>query len=66
MTRKDEITAGPGPVRVRADVPGVRKCLRCTATFPSSGFGERICRRCKGLNVWRSAPPISPGVGRKR
>lgn len=54
------------PLRARGDVPQERKCLRCDALFPSEGFGERICRRCKGLNAWRSAAPVSPGASRRR
>ncbi|MCR9218955.1 MAG: hypothetical protein NXI21_01895 [Alphaproteobacteria bacterium] len=28
----------------------VRKCLDCRKEFPSSWFGERICRACKALS----------------
>lgn len=66
MTRTEQPADDAGPVKVRGDAPGERKCLRCNATFWSAGFGERICQRCKGLKMWRSAAAVSPGVGRKR
>ncbi|ESQ15861.1 MAG: hypothetical protein N838_28250 [Thiohalocapsa sp. PB-PSB1] len=53
-------------VRARRDVPQERQCLRCETLFWSEGFGERICRRCKGLNAWRDAVPVSPGASRRR
>jgi len=52
--------------RALGDVPQERKCLRCETSFWSEGFGERICRRCKGLNAWRSAVSVSPGATRRR
>lgn len=53
-------------VRTRRDVPQERQCLRCEILFWSEGFGERICRRCKGLNAWRNAVPVSSGSSRRR
>lgn len=53
-------------VRDRRDVPQERHCLRCETHFWSEGFGERICRRCKGLNAWRNAVPDSSGSSRRR
>lgn len=50
--------------RVRNDVPRARRCLRCETAFRSEGFGERICRRCKGLNSWRNGVAFSPGKPR--
>ena len=41
-----------------ADIPQTRRCLRCRTPFHSEGFGERICRACKGTNAWRTAIPI--------
>ncbi len=41
------------------DVPKVRQCLRCNATFPSEWSGERICSRCKSSNAWRSGVPLT-------
>lgn len=35
--------------RAVSDVPQERRCLRCETSFCSEGFGERICRRCRGL-----------------
>jgi hypothetical protein len=31
-----------------------RKCLICKTPFPSAWAGERVCRRCKSTNAWRS------------
>lgn len=56
----------PETARARRDVPQDRHCLRCETLFWSEGFGERICRRCKGLNAWRNAAPVSPGSSRRR
>jgi len=52
------------PVNVPAigDVPAQRHCLRCDAIFWSTGFGERICKKCKARSAWKSAT-LSP-VGR--
>ncbi len=47
--------------RAVGDVPQERRCLRCETSFWSEGFEERICRRCKGLNAWRNAAPVSSG-----
>ncbi|RLK07274.1 hypothetical protein CLV75_2389 [Ruegeria conchae] len=52
--------------RAHNDVPQERPCLRCRTPFWSEGFGERICRRCKGLNVWRNGVSESPGFARRR
>jgi hypothetical protein len=63
-----EVTA-PGNApnkRALGDKPRERPCLRCDVVFWSDGFGERICRRCKGLNAWRNAVPVSPGASRRR
>lgn len=54
------------PVRARGDVPRERRCLRCETVFWSEGFGERICRRCKGLKAWRNAAPVSAGGSNRR
>lgn len=66
MTMNEETAIAARSVAVRGDVPRNRKCLRCTVEFPSAGFGERICPRCKGLSQWRSAAPVSAGTGRRR
>lgn len=52
--------------RPLGDVPQERHCLRCGVLFWSEGFGERICRRCKGLSAWQNAAPVSLGVSRRR
>ncbi|WP_417518579.1 hypothetical protein [Minwuia sp.] len=50
----------PGPsgndpsTHATADVAKTRSCLRCAEKFESSGFGERICRRCKSSTTWRN------------
>jgi hypothetical protein len=46
------------PGAAAADVPRTRHCLRCRTPFPSEGFGERICRACKGTLAWRTAVPL--------
>lgn len=33
----------------------VRKCMMCKSEFPSGWSGERICRKCKSTDKWRSA-----------
>ncbi len=37
------------------DQPKVRTCLRCETDFESSWSGERICKRCKSSNSWKSS-----------
>ena len=54
------------PGHTPKDVPRERKCLRCETKFQSEGFGERICRRCKGSNAWRNAAPGGQGSSRRR
>ena len=60
-TRTDDHTARSG-----ADVQADRKCLCCQGTFLSEGFGERICRRCKGKTEWRSGVRSAVSTGRQR
>ncbi|MEQ9037236.1 MAG: hypothetical protein RIE24_02665 [Silicimonas sp.] len=62
----DGSTPDIATARAVGDVPRERQCLRCDTLFWSEGFGERICRRCKGLNAWRNAVPVSPGASRGR
>jgi hypothetical protein len=31
-----------------------RTCLGCGRPFASAHIGHRVCRRCKGLDAWRS------------
>ncbi|KID12321.1 hypothetical protein P279_29020 [Rhodobacteraceae bacterium PD-2] len=52
--------------RAEADVAADRACLRCRKPFPSAGFGERICPRCKGSKAWRGAAPEGVSTGRHR
>lgn len=53
--RRDPVpTQGNDPaVHAIADIPKVRACLCCGVDFESSGFGERVCRRCKSSSTWR-------------
>lgn len=50
----------------RGDAPAERCCLRCRSAFWSEGFGERICKRCKGQSSWKSAIPSGEGATRRR
>lgn len=54
------------PVRALKDVPQSRPCLRCRTRFWSEGFGERICRRCKGSKSWQTSLPSVRSSGRSR
>jgi uncharacterized paraquat-inducible protein A len=54
------------PPYKQRDVATARACLRCKAVFQSEGFGERICPRCKGSSVWKSAPPMRGDGTRQR
>jgi DnaJ-class molecular chaperone len=55
-----------GTSKATADIAAERTCLRCRSIFWSEGFGERICSRCKGSAVWRSAISEGSGQGRRR
>ena len=52
--------------RALGDVPKLRFCLCCKASFWSEGFGQRICARCKGRTAWRAAVPEGVSKGRSR
>jgi hypothetical protein len=54
------------PKLARGDVAAERACLRCRKPFPSEGFGERICKRCKSQSAWKSAIPPGDGGSRRR
>lgn len=54
------------PSRALGDVPKLRFCLACSASFWSEGFGQRICVRCKGTTAWRAAMPEGVSTGRSR
>ncbi|SEM19336.1 hypothetical protein SAMN05443999_11521 [Roseovarius azorensis] len=66
MQSENENTDIYHPARALDDTPKERCCLRCKAIFWSDGFGERICRRCKGLTAWRNAAHSSRGTSRNR
>ena len=53
-------------IKVPAEIPCARICLRCGSTFWSEDFGERICSRCEGSAVWRSTVYEGSGQGRRR
>jgi hypothetical protein len=33
-----------------------RKCLSCSKSFNSAGFGNRLCTRCKGTETFTCSP----------
>jgi len=47
----EEAEVSPGRV---GDEPGRRKCLMCARSFDSEGTHNRICRRCKASQTYRS------------
>ena len=63
VTKNINETWNSSVMPARADVAAVRSCLRCHSPFPSAGFGERICVRCKGSKAWRTGvrTPVSSG-----
>lgn len=44
----------PEKTPANGDLPMQRRCLLCGEEFPSEGFGERICRRCKSTKTWKA------------
>ncbi len=66
MHTKQEYTTTEQPERALGDAPQERACLRCKVLFPSEGFGQRICARCKGSSVWRAAIPEGVSYGKRR
>jgi len=64
MNTLDHVLGNPRPAR--GDVAAERACLRCRIPFRSEGFGERICKRCKGQSAWKSAIPPGDGGSRRR
>lgn len=65
QTKVDDILMDH-PSRALGDVPKLRFCLRCNASFWSEGFGQRICTRCKSTTAWRAAVPEGVSKGRSR
>lgn len=59
---KTEVIEIKQPMCALNDTPKERSCLRCRVKFRSEGFGERVCRRCKGLSIWRNSVPANPGT----
>ena len=41
------------PSMRRMGVAKTRLCLKCREPFESEWAGERVCKHCKGLNIWR-------------
>ena len=45
----------------RAETHGInagarpRKCLMCSQSFDSEWSGERVCKRCKSTDSWRTS-----------
>lgn len=54
------------PIRARGDARAQRTCMMCRQAFDSAGFGERICKRCKGQAAWRSSAPSGEGRAGRR
>jgi hypothetical protein len=54
----------PGLSQQHVDGSAQRLCLRCRTVFASEGFGERICRRCKGREAWKTPAALPRGVSR--
>ncbi|MDA3857874.1 MAG: hypothetical protein PF480_06495 [Roseovarius sp.] len=63
---KPDLTEPSQAPRALQDKPKERSCLQCAKKFWSEGFGERVCRRCKGLSAWRDAVPSGAGTSRNR
>ena len=51
------------PTLAAGDRPATRRCLKCKTEFWSGGFGDRICKRCKGSGSWKNAAPSVTGTG---
>ena len=56
------------PISESVQVAKTRKCLNCRKSFESEWSGERVCKRCKGLDSWRGATTSTPvyEVARRR
>jgi hypothetical protein len=46
--------AAPDPADPRRQRQGERRCLSCGGQFASTGPGNRICRKCKDRDTWKS------------
>jgi hypothetical protein len=46
--------AVPDPSGHHSQQQGERRCLSCRRPFASTGPGNRICRKCKHLDAWKS------------
>ena len=47
------------PTSERTFVAKKRQCLKCRDSFESSWVGERVCRRCKSNDGWRSGSMVT-------
>lgn len=54
---KQDIEPTPAPT------DKTRKCLMCPRSFKSTWAGERICRRCKDTEAWRTGQDFEARVG---
>lgn len=66
MSNDMEVLPDLATSRAKADIATDRACLCCRKTFPSAGFGERICPGCKGSTAWRGAVLQGVSTGRRR
>jgi hypothetical protein len=59
--------AVPDPADSRRQRQRERRCLSCDRPFASTGSGNRICRKCKHLNAWKSGVRdiAAPGAFRR-
>ena len=56
------------PMPERIYVAKIRHCLMCRDPFESIWSGERVCRRCKGREDWRTGNALASNheVGNRR
>jgi hypothetical protein len=50
------------PEPERREEPRTRSCLVCKTPFHSPWRGERICRRCKTTEAWRTGTAVDRAV----
>ena len=54
MVRSDFGTTVPAPAGSGRQGQGERRCLSCGHPFASTGPANRICRKCKDRDTWKS------------
>jgi hypothetical protein len=52
--QSDFVPSIPDPANSRRQRQRECRCLSCDRPFASTGSGNRICRKCKQLDSWRS------------